>query len=83
MAKILPFKAVRPKRSVANLLASRPFSNLSSLLQKHRLADPHRAAGQGAHHAHGWRNREPAPSPPHEERGEREKRGRRLHRESS
>ena len=25
MAKILPFKAVRPKRSVANLLASRPF----------------------------------------------------------
>ena len=37
MAKILPFKAVRPKRSVANLLASRPFYTYKKHLLEAKL----------------------------------------------
>ena len=37
MAKILPFKAVRPKRSLANLLASRPFYTYKKHLLEAKL----------------------------------------------
>ena len=37
MAKIIPFKAVRPKRSVANLLASRPFYTYKKHLLEAKL----------------------------------------------
>ena len=37
MAKITPFKAVRPKRSVANLLASRPFYTYKKHLLEAKL----------------------------------------------
>ena len=37
MAKILPFKAVRPKRSIANLLASRPFYTYKKHLLEAKL----------------------------------------------
>jgi hypothetical protein len=74
---------LRPLSIVALLLpARRPFAHVPPLLQEHGLADPHRAAGQRAHHAHGQRVREPAPSPPGG-CGEGEERGRRLYQGTS